>query len=66
MQEEQQIKEKPKDNIIAQIIYRYLPFWPIFVLLTSISLIVAQTRSLPVTISDPVINARQFNRFANA
>ena len=38
MNEEQNIKENPKDNIIAQIIYRYLPFWPFFILLMAVSL----------------------------
>ena len=41
MNEEQQIKEKQKDNIIAQIIYRYLPFWPFFVILMAASLTVS-------------------------
>ncbi|HRF26057.1 MAG TPA: Wzz/FepE/Etk N-terminal domain-containing protein [Ferruginibacter sp.] len=41
MSEEQFFKEKPSNNILAQIIHRYLPFWPIYIVLTVIALIVA-------------------------
>ena len=43
MNEEQNIKEKekPKDTVIAQIIHRYLPFWPIFIVLVTISLTIS-------------------------
>ena len=41
MNEEQISEERPSVNILSQIVQRYLPFWPIFVLLTSISLAIA-------------------------
>src|SRR5258708_34441613 len=41
MDEEQFFKEKPENNIIKQIIYKYLPFWPLFVITISISLFVS-------------------------
>ena len=41
MNEEQDILEKPNDNILAQIIYRYLPFWPMFLICISISTCIA-------------------------
>jgi uncharacterized protein involved in exopolysaccharide biosynthesis len=63
MTEDQFLSEKPQTNILVQIIYRYFPFWPIFVLLTSLSLVVAyiylrsQTKvyvaSAKVLIKDP-------------
>jgi hypothetical protein len=39
MDEDQFFKEKPETNIFKQIIYKYLPFWPLFVITVSISLI---------------------------
>ncbi|HET9052644.1 MAG TPA: Wzz/FepE/Etk N-terminal domain-containing protein, partial [Cyclobacteriaceae bacterium] len=41
MAEEQFFKDKPQTSIIAQIVHRYMPFWPIFVLLTLIALAIA-------------------------
>ena len=41
MDEEQFFKEKAESNIFKQVIYKYLPFWPIFVLTTAICLAVA-------------------------
>ena len=38
MEEEQFFKEKPDSNIFKQIIYKYLPFWPLFVITTTVSL----------------------------
>ncbi|RYZ56057.1 MAG: hypothetical protein EOP49_01410, partial [Sphingobacteriales bacterium] len=41
MNEEQFFSEKPQANILVQIVHRYLPFWPIFVLFSAISLSIA-------------------------
>ena len=63
MSEEQEVLDKPSDNILAQIIHRYLPFWPILLLFTSIALLIsyfqlrAQTKiyvaSAKVLLKDP-------------
>ena len=34
MNEDQILKDKPGGNIVVQIVYRYLPYWPILVLFT--------------------------------
>src|SRR5215212_3318411 len=41
MNEEKFFSEKPQSNILVQIVQRYLPFWPVFILFTGISLAVA-------------------------
>ena len=41
MDEEQFFKESGNTNIFKQVIYKYLPFWPLFVLTTTICLTVA-------------------------
>jgi len=41
MTEEQFLQDKPSTSIISQVVYRYLPFWPVFLLLTAISLAVS-------------------------
>lgn len=41
MDEEQFFKERGETNIFKQVIYKYLPFWPLFVITTSIALIAA-------------------------
>jgi tyrosine-protein kinase Etk/Wzc len=41
MSEEQFFNDKPQTNILAQIVHRYLPFWPIFVGLSAIALLIA-------------------------
>src|SRR5665213_1186327 len=41
MEEEQFFKEKTDSNIFKQVIYKYLPFWPLFVITVSISLLVS-------------------------
>ncbi len=41
MDEDQFFKEKTETNIFKQIIYKYLPFWPLFVVSVSISLLIA-------------------------
>ena len=41
MAEEDFFKDKPQTSIIAQVVHRYLPFWPIFVILTVVSLAIA-------------------------
>jgi len=41
MAEEQFFDEKPQANILQQIVQRYLPFWPVFILFTIASLVVA-------------------------
>src|SRR5688572_7812000 len=41
MTEEQFFSEKPQANILQQIVQRYLPSWPVFLLFTAISLSVA-------------------------
>src|SRR6185437_6449600 len=41
MDEDQFFKEKTDSNIFKQIIYKYLPFWPLFVITISISMAVA-------------------------
>ena len=41
MEEDQFFKEKQDSNIFKQIIYKYLPFWPLFVITVSISMFVA-------------------------
>lgn len=41
MDEDQFFKEKAENNIFKQIIYKYLPFWPLFVVTVSISLLIS-------------------------
>ena len=41
MEEEQFFREKPSSNLLKQIISRFLPYWPIYVLLTIVSLSIA-------------------------
>ena len=41
MEEEEFFKEKTESNIFKQIIYKYLPFWPLFVITTSVSMFLA-------------------------
>ncbi|RYD53968.1 MAG: hypothetical protein EOP56_19720, partial [Sphingobacteriales bacterium] len=41
MTEEQFFDEKPQSNILKQVVQRYMPFWPIFLLLVGISLFIA-------------------------
>ena len=63
MSEDPFFSDKPQTNILAQIVHRYIPFWPVFVLLTGISLSIAfvylraQTRiyvaSAKVLLKDP-------------
>ncbi|MEX0635466.1 MAG: hypothetical protein WD135_01755, partial [Ferruginibacter sp.] len=44
MTEDQFFSEKPQVNILAQIVQRYLPFWPVFVVLAGIGLAVAHVQ----------------------
>lgn len=41
MDEEKFLKEHTETNIFKQVIYKYLPFWPLFLITTSITLAVA-------------------------
>ncbi|HEY8660505.1 MAG TPA: polysaccharide biosynthesis tyrosine autokinase, partial [Hanamia sp.] len=41
MDEEQFFKERTDSNIFKQVIYKYLPFWPLFLVTVSISLFIA-------------------------
>ena len=41
MEEDQFFKEKTDSNIFKQVIYKYLPFWPLFVITVSVSLFIA-------------------------
>src|SRR5512135_1313835 len=41
MEEEEFFKERGETNIFKQIIYKYLPFWPLFVITTAASMAVA-------------------------
>ena len=41
MDEEQFFKERGEANIFKQVIYKYLPFWPLFVITTAVSLAIA-------------------------
>ncbi|MDQ6762705.1 MAG: hypothetical protein M3015_08760, partial [Bacteroidota bacterium] len=41
MEEDQFFKEKTESNIFKQVIYKYLPFWPLFVVSVSISLLIS-------------------------
>jgi tyrosine-protein kinase Etk/Wzc len=41
MNDELPIMEKQNDSLLAQIVYRYLPFWPFFIIIVSISLAVS-------------------------
>src|ERR1035437_9210677 len=41
MSEENTIFKEQESNIIVQIVQRYLPFWPLFVLTTALSMIFA-------------------------
>lgn len=41
MDEEKFLKEHTETNIFKQVIYKYLPFWPLFIITTSIALAVA-------------------------
>lgn len=40
MEDDQFFKERPDSNIIKQVIYKYLPYWPLFVLCVGVSLII--------------------------
>ena len=41
MTEQQFFKERPETNLLVQILQRYLPFWPLFVVTTGIGLAVS-------------------------
>ncbi|MEP6627713.1 MAG: GNVR domain-containing protein, partial [Ginsengibacter sp.] len=41
MDEDQFFKEKTDSNIFKQVIYKYMPFWPLFILTVSVSMLVA-------------------------
>lgn len=41
MEEEQFFKEKADSNIFKQVIHKYLPFWPLFVITVSISMFIS-------------------------
>ncbi len=41
MDEEKFLKEHTETNIFKQVIYKYLPFWPLFLITTSITLAIA-------------------------
>ena len=70
MREDQFFDEKPQANILQQIVQRYMPFWPIFMLLAGISLFIAhiylrsQTKmyvaAAKVMIKDPQKNSSEF------
>src|SRR6195952_5060880 len=38
MDEQKTFKEQKESNILKQVIYKYLPFWPLFIITTSLSL----------------------------
>ncbi|HRP17926.1 MAG TPA: hypothetical protein PL128_08000, partial [Ginsengibacter sp.] len=38
--EEQFFKEKPESNIFKQVLYKYLPFWPLFAVTVSVSMFI--------------------------
>ena len=38
MSEEQFFKDKPETNIFILVLQKYLPFWPLFLIFTAISL----------------------------
>jgi uncharacterized protein involved in exopolysaccharide biosynthesis len=69
MTEDQFFSEKPQANILVQIVQRYMPFWPVFVVLAGISLAVshvylrAQTKmyvaSAKVLIKDPQKSSKE-------
>ena len=41
MSEEQIFKERPESNLLVQILQRYFPFWPLFIITTGIGLAVS-------------------------
>jgi len=41
MNEEQFFDEKPQANILQQIVQRYMPFWPVFLVLIALSIFIA-------------------------
>ena len=41
MNEEFEKLQKNNDGILSQIIFRYLPFWPVFILIATVTLIVS-------------------------
>src|ERR1700712_5624703 len=41
MDEEQFFKEKADSNIFKQVIYKYLPFWPLFLITTALCMAVS-------------------------
>ena len=41
MTEEQFQQNKPTDNLLDKVVHRYLPFWPVFVLLATVSLVIS-------------------------
>ena len=41
MSEQQFFKERPETNLLSQILQRYLPFWPLFVVTIGIGLAVS-------------------------
>ena len=63
MSEQQFFKERPETNLLSQLLQRYLPFWPLFIITVSIGLAVSwfylrvQTRiyvaSAKVLLKDP-------------
>ena len=41
MSDQQFFKERTESNLLAQLLHRYLPFWPLFILCTGIGLVVS-------------------------
>ncbi len=39
--EEQFFNERPQVNILRQFVNRFLPFWPVFIVLTAVSLFIS-------------------------
>src|ERR1035438_4417647 len=41
MEDEQYLKERGETNIFKQVIFKYFPFWPLFIITTAVSLSIA-------------------------
>ena len=54
MSEQQFFKERPDTNLLLQILQRYLPFWPLFVITISIGLAVMASLLLARRMTTPI------------
>src|ERR1044072_2270529 len=65
MDEEQFFKEKSESNIFKQIIYKYLPFWPLFVITVSACLIYSYIKlraEIPIFVAQATVLLKDPNK----